>query len=108
MFTEISLFCDILRGVPRPVIPTDFHRKVFMSIHNLAHARTRATRRLLNQRWVWKGMPGDISRWCKECIPCQVIKVTKHTIPELGEIPDPSRRFTKVNLDIVGPFSATC
>ena len=49
-------------------------------------------------------MQSDISRWCKECIPCQVSKVTKHTVPELWEIAVPSRRFTKVNLDIVGPL----
>ena len=31
-------------------------------------------------------------------------KVTKHMVPELREIPVPSRRFTEVNLDIVGPL----
>ena len=49
-------------------------------------------------------MQGDISRWCKECIPCQVSKVTKHMVPELREIPVPSRWFTEVNLDIVRPL----
>ena len=46
----------------------------------------------------------DESRWCKECIPCQTSKVTRHTVPELREIPVPSRRFTEVNVDIVGPL----
>ena len=63
---------------------------------------TRAMRRQLTRRWVWKGMQVDVSRWCKECVPYQVSKVTKHTVPELQEMPVPSRRFTKVNLDIVG------
>ena len=31
-------------------------------------------------------------------------KVTKHTVPELREIPVPYRRFTEVNLNIVGPL----
>ena len=31
-------------------------------------------------------------------------KVTRHMVPELREIPMPSRRFTEVNLDIVGPL----
>ena len=51
------------------------------------------------------GMQADIFRWCKECIPCQMSKVTKHTVPKLREIPVPSRRFTEVNLDILGPLS---
>ena len=49
-------------------------------------------------------MQSDISSWCKECIPCQTSKVTRHTVPELREIPVPSRRFTEVNIDIVGPL----
>ena len=42
--------------------------------------------------------------WCKECIPCQVSKITRHMVPELREIPVPSRRFSEVNLDIGGPL----
>ena len=76
-------------GVPCPVIPMEFRRCVFVAIHNLAHAGTKATRRLLTSRWVWKGRQSDVSKWCKECIPCQVAKVTKHTVPELREIPVP-------------------
>ena len=75
--------------------------RVFDLIHNLSHAGTRATRRLLTKRWVWKGMQSDISRWC---IPCQMSKITRHTVHKLREIPMPSRRFTEVNLDTVGPL----
>ena len=100
MFKEISLLCDISTGVPRPDVPSDFRWHVFLSIHNLAHVGIRATRRLLMKRWVWKGMQGDVS---KESVPCQGDR-PKHTIPELREIQVPSRRFTEVNLDIVGPL----
>ena len=99
MYNEIKLICDVSTGVPLPVVPAEFRRHVFDSIHNLSHAGTRATRRLLTKRWVWKGMQSDISRWCKQCFPCQVSKITRHTVPELREIPVPSRRFTEVNLD---------
>ena len=46
----------------------------------------------------------DITRWCRECIPCQASKSTRHTVPELQEIPVPHRHFTEVNLDLVGPL----
>ena len=49
-------------------------------------------------------MQGDFLRWCQECVPCQVSRVTKHTIPELQKIPLPSSWFTEVNLDIMGPL----
>ena len=32
-------------------------------------------------------------------------KVTKNMVPELQEIPLPSRHFTEVNLNIVGPLA---
>ena len=104
MFNEIKLICDVSTGVPRPLVPKEFRQHVFDAIHNLSHAGTRATRRLITKRWVWKGMQSDISRWCKECTSCQTSKVTRHTVPELWEIPVPSRRFTEVNIDIVGPL----
>ena len=91
MFEEIKLVCDVSTGVPRPVVPEEFCRCVFDTIHNLSHVGTRATRRLITKRWVWKGMQSDISRWCKECILCQVSKVTRHMVPELQEIPVLSR-----------------
>ena len=99
MYNEIKLICDVLTGVPLPVVPEEFRRRVFDAIHNLSHAGTRATRRLISKWWVWKGMQSDISRWCKECIPCQMSKSTRHRVPKLREIPVPSRRFTEVNLD---------
>ena len=84
-------------------MPTDFHQQVFLSVHNLTHVGTRATRRMLTKRGL-DGDAGDISRWCKECIPCQVSKVFKHTIPQLQEIPVPARRFPEVSLNTMGPL----
>ena len=113
MFKEISLLCDISTGVPRPVVPTEFRLHVFLSIHNLSYVGTRAMRRMLTRRWVWKGMQGDVSRWCKECVPCQVSKVTKHTVPELREILVPSNGSPRLTATLWGPCpprkgSATC
>ena len=48
-----------------------------------------------------------MTRWCRECTACQVSKVTKHNVPALWEIPVPSRRFTEVNLNIVGPLPSS-
>ena len=45
MFKEIKLLCHVSTGVPR----------VFLAVHNLSHAGTRVTRRMLTKRWVWMG-----------------------------------------------------
>ena len=68
MFNEIKFICDVSTGVPRPVVPKEFRRRVFDAVHNISHAGTRATRRLITKQWVWKGMQSDISSWCKERI----------------------------------------
>ena len=47
-------------------------------------------------------MNTDMNQWCKVCTACQVSKVTRHTLPELKEIPIPTCRFTEVNVDLVG------
>ena len=37
MFKDVSLLCDISTPRPRPIVPADFRRQAFMSIHNLSH-----------------------------------------------------------------------
>ena len=44
MFNEIKLICDVSTGLPHPVVPEEFRRRVFDAIHNLSHAGTRATK----------------------------------------------------------------
>ena len=33
MFKEIKLLCDVSTGIQRPVVPSDFRRRVFIAIH---------------------------------------------------------------------------
>ena len=56
-----SLLCDFSTGVPRPLIPVVDRQKVFNAFRNLVHAGTRATRRLIAARAVWRGMNSDVS-----------------------------------------------
>ena len=37
MFNEIKLLCDVSTGIPGPVVPGDFRRRVFIAVHNLSH-----------------------------------------------------------------------
>ena len=36
------LLCDISTGTPRPIVPTEFRRNVFETLHNLAHPGQKA------------------------------------------------------------------
>jgi hypothetical protein len=58
-------------------------------------------------RFVWHGMAGDLAAWCRDCQGCARGKVVRHTRAALVPIPVPSRRFSHVHLDIVGPLPSS-
>ena len=64
----------------------------------------RATKPLINTRFVWHGMNIDIARWCRTCKGCQTAKVSRHNTPVFGKFTEPTERFDHVHVDIVGPL----
>jgi hypothetical protein len=93
------MWCEVSSGKDRKD-----RKAVFQAIHNIAHPGIRATRRLLVARFLWHGMKTDIANWCGECQNCQRGKVTKHNIASPVNIDIPTRRFSHVHVDIVGPL----
>ena len=96
--------CDVSAGRPRPVVPPTFRRMVFNSFHSLSHPGIRATQKLISTRFVWPKMHSDIKRWTRSCLPCQLSKVTRHTVSPLSSFPVPDARFDNIHVDIVGPL----
>jgi transposase InsO family protein len=99
-----SLLCDFSTGMPRPLIPVADRQKVFNAFHNLAHAGTRATRRLIAARAVWRGMNSDVAAWVRDCQACCRGKVTAQPAAPIQPIAVPAKRFSHVHLDLVGPL----
>ena len=64
----------------------------------------RATKPLINTRFVWHGMNIDIARWCRTCKGCQTAKFSRHNTPVYGKFTEPTERFDHVHIDIVGPL----
>jgi transposase InsO family protein len=100
----VSVLCDTSTGTPRPLITEANRRQVFAAVHGLAHPGTRATRRLLAARFVWRGMNSDISRWIKDCQFCTRGKVTTQPVAAVQPIAVPQRKFTHIHMDLVGPL----
>ena len=103
-FLDHELFCDFSIGAPRPLLPPLFRYPAFDATHTLSHPGIRATRRLMSARWVWAGMAADIARWCRNCQHSQRAKVTKQPRAAVQHIPIPTRRFSHVHIDLVGPL----
>lgn len=108
LFTLIGssrpLYCEVTEEAIKPYIPKNLRRKIFYTVHGLAHLSGRATRQQIRQKFVWPCMNKDIAYWARTCLPCQRAKVTKHTklMPEKIVVPD--KRFQQVHLDIIGPL----
>ncbi|KAK3792218.1 hypothetical protein RRG08_035975 [Elysia crispata] len=99
-----ELVCDVSTGRPRPIVPPDFRRTVFDVVHNLSHPGVKATVKMVSDKSVWHGMRKQVSRWVKECHHCQSSKIQNHTKAPLEHFSVPEKRFSHINIDIVGPL----
>ncbi|GFY39347.1 hypothetical protein TNIN_376681 [Trichonephila inaurata madagascariensis] len=99
-----EIYCDISTSTVRPYVPHALRRNVFLAVHNLSHPGIRATAKLISKRFVWTSMNKDIQSWTCSCIPCQRVKIQRHTNSELGHFKVPDARFHHLHLDIIGPL----
>ena len=99
-----QLIVDISNGPARPYVPFNWRRRVFDVIHGLGHPGVERTRQTLSEKFFWPSMREDSSRWARECQQCQLAKIHRHTTPPIGEFSVPERRFSHLNVDIVGPL----
>jgi len=104
---DLDLLGDSSTGTFRPLVPRDLRRQVFEHLHGAAHPGRRATRRLISSRYVWKGLSTDVTAWAKSCLGCQRAKVHRHVQVPPQHIPVPSRRFSHIHVDLVGPLPAS-
>ena len=100
----VVLWCDMSTGKPRPLIPAKYQKAVFNILHGLAHPGIRATKRLVAARAVWRGLATDVTAWCRDCQACQRAKMTRQPRAQIQPIDVPTRRFSHVHVDIVGPL----
>jgi hypothetical protein len=96
-------------GGVRPLVPLVDRPAVFAAFHGLAHAGTRATKRLIAARVMWRGLNSDVATWVNNCQQCERAKVSRQHTAAVQPISIPARRFTHIHVDIVGPLpAATC
>ena len=99
-----TILCDISTGQPRPVVPTTWRRRVFDTMHNLAHPSVRTTQKIISSKFVWHGLRKQVGHWARTCVPCQTAKIHHHTKAPLDTFKVPHRRFDHIHIDIVGPL----
>ena len=102
-----TILVDISNGPARPLIPFSWRKRIFDVVHGLGHPGVERTRQTMTDKFVWPSIREDVSNWARECRHCQLAKVTRHTVPQIGDFPVPSKRFDHINVDIVGPLPAS-
>ena len=102
--SNLSLYCDTSTGQQQPIVPQEWRRTVFDSLHGLSHPGIRATQKLVTSRFVWPDINADVCRWARSCIQYQRAKVHKHTVTPQSKFPVPDARFDVVHIDLVGPL----
>ena len=96
------LLCTISTGVPRPLVPREYRKSVFNIIHNLSHTGMRATQKLISDNFIWHGLNKQVNQWARECLHCQAVQT--HVRAPLTNFTIPAKRFSYINVDIVGPL----
>ena len=103
-FDNVLFWCNISTRCRRRYVTEKFRRKVFNSLHGLGHPSHRATKPLINSRFVWHKMNTDIADWCRYCTGCQAAKVSRHNKPVFGKFEESTERFDHVHVDLVRPL----
>ena len=91
-------------GHIRLYVTAKFRKQVFSNLHGLGHPSHRATKPLINTRFVWHGMNIDIAKWCHSCEGCQTAKISRYNKPVFGKFDEPTERFDHIHIDIVAPL----
>ncbi len=99
-----EVICNVSSGAARPVVPAAFQRTVFATVHGLAHPGIRATWRMMSRCFIWHGCTADVLRWCRDCQECQRRKVTRQPVAATQAIAVSEKRFSHINVDLVGPL----
>jgi hypothetical protein len=101
---DLDLISNSSTGTFRPLVPRDLRRQVFEHLHGTTHPGRQATPRLISSRYICKGLSTDVTAWAKACLGCQRAKVHRHVQVPTQNIPIPTRCFSHINVDLVGPL----
>lgn len=94
----------------RVVVPRALVSSVCFYYHGLpitGHVGATRTRNAILQRFTWKGLTRDVSRWVSACIPCARRKRRCNPHADVPGTLSSSKPFDVLAIDFVGPLNET-
>ena len=104
--SELSV-CDgcVFKG-ERVIVPLSLRSKVLTLSHEGHQGEARCKQRA-REYYYWLNMDRDIENMVKECVPCKVAgRSVLQCKPPLTAVEFPSKPWSKLGMDIVGPMDA--
>lgn len=99
------------RTVCQLVVPDELRRSVLAYGHDVAlsgHLGRTKTMDRITAHFYWKGLTGDVNRYCQSCDLCQRTEPKGRTVKyPLGKMPVIDTPFKRVAIDLVGPIAPT-
>lgn len=92
------------------VVPTVLRRRVFREAHSAklaGHYSHKKTRQKIARAFYWPGMSRDTKTWTAACPQCQRGNTRKVVKAPLQPLPEMTRPFDRVAVDLVGPLPRT-
>ena len=99
-----AVWSDVAVTLARVLVPVEFQRVVFDSLHQLTHPGVKAGMTMIERLYWWNGIGKGVSKWTKACEACQ--KANNKSL--LERLPAPSKRFSHIHIDLVGPLNPPC
>lgn len=96
-----DIYCDTATPITRPYMPKPLRRQVLQSLHDLTQSGTRASARLIAQRYIWPQIQKDCSAWTR-VIQCQRGKISRYNAMPFGTFQKPIALFEHIHMDIIG------
>lgn len=101
---ELSIDNNIIIRDERILIPPALREFILVKAHEGHPGIVRMKRQLRKFYW-WPGQDSDVERYVKYCIPCQDSQKSHKTPSFPNEtIPTPGKPWSKLAIDITGPF----
>ena len=103
----VELYCKMSADgcTARPLVPLNWRDKVIKMYHNLGHRGREPTLERVEARYYWPSMKKDVAEFVKHCNPCQQVKITQTIKPVIARIKVPDKRFSDLQVDVVGPMT---
>ena len=107
LFGAGVLLCDSSTGSLCPLVSLQLRRQLFNLLHDVAHPGVCACWSLVSSKFVLPSLSHNMGLWVRSCLRCQRSKVSTHVLSTVPVIPVPTRRFSHVHINIMGPLPSS-